>query len=444
MGDEYLTFFRLNASASSFGKRRLWVVLSILLLFVFALPQPRHVSASNAQTGVIIPLYAYPNSSWGAVVQAKAAHPNVPFVVVINPNSGPGSWWDPNYASGIQRMQSAGIVVIGYVYTSYASRPLSSAVADISAYKALYHVNGIFLDEMSNVAGQEGYYSYLNGYARSLGLTLTVGNAGTDTLPSYIGTVDTIIINENSGLPSISSLAGWHASYGKQNFASISYGVAMTPSFVKSASAYLGYMYLTDVGMPNPYGSLPSYFSGLVASFDALQRAFLTVLSTTLSGGSLTGLWTTVQSNGATVASGFTPFTFEGTYGASYTISAGNYQNEVFDHWSGGGSGPITVTLTQDVVLTAVYITSVSITVNSVSLGGAPIAGLWTVIQSNGAVVASGFTPLVFTGSYGAQYTVSVANYQNYVFQYWQDGGTNPVRTVTLGQSVVLTAVYAI
>ena len=71
-----------------------------------------------------------------------------------------------------------------------------------------YNNTLIFLDEMSNVAGQEGYYSYLNGDAKSLGLTLTVGNAGTETLPSYIGTVDTIIINENSGLPSISSLEG--------------------------------------------------------------------------------------------------------------------------------------------------------------------------------------------------------------------------------------------
>ncbi|MDA4118362.1 MAG: spherulation-specific family 4 protein [Thaumarchaeota archaeon] len=427
-----------------FGRARLVAVLSLLFLVVAASPQTHHAYASVPKTGVIIPLYAYPGSSWASVVQAKQAHPDVPFVVVINPDSGPGPLQDPNYAHGIQSMQSAGIVVLGYVYTSYAMRPTSYVIADVSAYKALYRVNGIFFDQMSNVAGNEGYYSYLSSYAKSIGLGLTVGNPGTDTLPSYIGTVDTMVTYENAGLPSLSYLAGWHSSYGKLNFASISYGVASNPTFLSAASSYVGYVYITDGTMPNPYSALPSYFSNLVASLDAPQPVSLTVVSSTLGGSPLDGLWITVQSNGATLGSGFTPFTFNGTYGQTYTVTASSYQNDVFDHWSAGPSGPITVTLGQKTVLTALYRTSTMLTVSSASLSGKPLTGLWTVIQSNGAVVATGFTPLVFNGVPGAQYTVSVANYQKYVFQHWQDGGTNPVRTVVLAQSESLTAVFAI
>jgi hypothetical protein len=253
------------------SKRRVhWTVLITATIFALSLAQSVHATSSlpsSTTTGVIIPLYTYPGSTWAVVIQAKEANPGVNIVAVINPDNGPGASKDQNYVNGIQALRSAGVTVLGYVHTSYASRPAASVIADINSYKSWYNVSGIFLDEMSNVAGNEGYYSSLNTYIKSLGYTMTVGNPGADTIPGYIGTVDVIVIYENAGLPSPSSVTGWHSSYAKSNFASISYGVdAVNQTYITSISNSVGYIYLTSGDLPNPYGALPSYLGGLVAA----------------------------------------------------------------------------------------------------------------------------------------------------------------------------------
>src|SRR5256712_13526618 len=53
---------------------------------------------------------------------------------------------------------------------------------------------------MSNESGNEKYYTAISSYAKSTdGFSITFGNAGTDVPESYIGTVDTIEIYEDSG-----------------------------------------------------------------------------------------------------------------------------------------------------------------------------------------------------------------------------------------------------
>ena len=158
-----------------------------------------HQAHAASQTGVMIALYTYPGSTWDVVAQAKIAHPSVPIVAIINPNNGPGSSRDANYVSGIQELHAAGVVVIGYDATGYASNSASSVKSVMNTWKSLYNIDGIFFDEMANWSGPESYYSDLTSYAKSLGYTMTVGNPGTDTLPSYIGTVDNLMIYENPG-----------------------------------------------------------------------------------------------------------------------------------------------------------------------------------------------------------------------------------------------------
>ena len=336
-----------------------WAIATVFLASALAVPSSAFASPASSRTGVIIPLYTYPGSAWASVIQAKTAHPHVPIIAVINPDNGPGASLDQNYASGIQALRSAGITVLGYVYTGYAARPAASVIADIDSYKGWYNVSGIFLDQMSNAVGHEGYYSSLNTYAKSLGFALTVGNPGANTIPSYVGTVDMMIIYESAGLPSLSALAGWHTDYAKSNFATISYGISsVNQTFIASASKYAGYVYLTSGNLPNPYGSLPSYFDRLVAALrlrPEAQQLSLKVNSMDLSGSPIAGLWTTIQSNGSTVAAGYTPLVFNGTKGVTYTVSMSNYKNYVFDHWSNDGSGPAQVTLKEDTTLDAYY-----------------------------------------------------------------------------------------
>jgi hypothetical protein len=121
-------------------------------------------------------------------------------------------------------------------------------------------------DEMSNTAGNENYYTTLSNYAKSKGLTFTVGNPGADTSPSYIGTVNTTNISEGSGVPTLGYLSGgWHSNYSKQNFSFVAYGVpSLNQTYITSAAQYVGYMYITNGDLPNPYDTLPPYLEQLV------------------------------------------------------------------------------------------------------------------------------------------------------------------------------------
>jgi|SRR5438445_10033478 len=230
------------------------------------------ISTRTYPTGVIIPLYTYPTDpTWNRVVQARTVHPSVPIIAIINPSSGPGTAIDSNFISGIKKLQTAGVIVLGYVYTRYAARSIATVKTDVDSYKNWYNVDGINFDEMTNTAGHEVYYSSLSEYTKSKGMKMTVGNPGTSTLTSYIDTVDNLSIYESGGLPTIAMLSSRtsYSEYPKSKFSVIAYGVnLLDTNFVAHASIYVGYLYITDNILPNPYDALPAYFNNLVAALD--------------------------------------------------------------------------------------------------------------------------------------------------------------------------------
>lgn len=250
-----------------------WVVIVVMLsigilltmVFFAAAQLSPVIHVDDAKTGILIPLYRHPGSTWDDLIQVKHEHPSVQIIAIINPANGPGSW-DLSYVLGIKKLQSAGIPTLGYVYTRYGARNSSEITADIDTYKNWYGTNGIFFDEMEHVSGKEDYYSHLSNYAKSVGLNFTIGNPGKDVSPSYLGTVDNIVIYEHSGLPSAESLKGWHTKYPKYNFSILPYGVdKLNAKFVKSASHYVGLIYITDQILPNPWYSLTTYLDQLVS-----------------------------------------------------------------------------------------------------------------------------------------------------------------------------------
>ena len=224
-----------------------------------------------APTGTIIPLYTTPSDpSWAAVAAAKAAHPAVTVVAVVNPSNGPGSAATPDYTAGIARLTAAGVKVLGYVHTSYGGRPATQIETEIDDWHAWYPgVTGIFFDEMAHDAGNEGYYRSLTAYAKGHGGDFTVGNPGTDTTATYVGTTDVILIYESSGVPAIAALGGWHTSVDRHNFGVIPYGVpSLDSAFVSAAKAYVGYIYLQSDTLPNPWDSVTPYLNDLLAALD--------------------------------------------------------------------------------------------------------------------------------------------------------------------------------
>jgi hypothetical protein len=218
-------------------------------------------------TGTIVPLYSYPpNADWTTLTQAQAAHPAVAVIAVINPDSGPGAAADPAFASGITALVAGGCQVLGYVATTYGAKPAADAEAEIDAYVGWYPATGgIFFDEMSGTAGDEGYYAALTAYAKGQGLTMTVGNPGMAVPASFIGTVDVILVYEDPGLPTLASLAPWQPH--RTAVGIIPYGVAaLDAGFVAAARQDVGYIYVTDDDGANPWDQLATYFDALVAA----------------------------------------------------------------------------------------------------------------------------------------------------------------------------------
>src|SRR5256712_4207165 len=343
----------MNLLGTSCKRTSSLAIVTVLFLAAIVTATARISFAATSSSGIVIPLYTYPtDGSWAATFQARSAHPNVPIITVINPSNGPGGASDLNYVQGVKNFQAAGIIVLGYVATGYASQLVSSLESQISSYKNWYSVNGIMFDEMSSVPGNENYYSTLNTFVKSLGMTMTMGNPGTSVPSSYIGTLDSLFIFEQSGLPTLSYLSSY-SGHPKSNFAYIGYTVSpLNAAFEAASSQYAGWLYITDAGLPNPYNVLPSYFMNEVAALDpstattsttatsatttsstatattttttstyttttssAIPTATVTVISVDLNGKQVSGMWPTVSSNSVTLATGFTPFTYTGAVG---------------------------------------------------------------------------------------------------------------------------------
>lgn len=439
-------------------------IFAILMIVTTPILTTSHPAFAASSTGLIVPLYSYPGSYWNQVIQAKNAHPSVPIVAVVNPNNGPGSSIDSTYASSIKQLQSAGITVLGYVYTGYGSRSTSSAEADILTYHNWYNVNGIFFDEMSNVSGYESYYSTLTQYVKSHGMTMTVGNPGTDTLSSYVGTVDNLVIYENPGLPTTSDLAGWHTSYAKSNFSMIAFGVGLpSQSYVTSITSNVSYIYVTDDNLPNPYDTVPSYIGSLAAELDTgssgtnAPSAPTGLTATTASSSKINLSWTAPSSNGGSAVTGYkiersnnggaswsTVVSNTGSTGTTYTSGGltanATYTFRVSAINSVGTSSPSNIASAKTFAISTGG--TVTITVKTVGLTGNTITGLWTTLTSGSTITNSGYTTMTYSVTAGKTYTVYVANYQNYVFDHWSNGSTNSNLVITPTQSVTLTAYY--
>jgi len=88
--------------------------------------------------------------------------------------------------------------------------------------------------------------------------------------------------------------------------------------------------------------------------------------------------------------------------------------------------------------------TSATITIKSNDLSGNSMTGIWDELHSStGSMIGHGYTTNTYSITTGKQYIVYVSNWQNIVFDHWDDGSTNPYRTITPAQSVTLTAYFS-
>lgn len=86
-------------------------------------------------------------------------YPYLQFLVIINPNSGPGNntLLDENYQREIPKVnQIANALTVGYVRTNYTNRSIHDVLDDVNTYASWadadgnFTLHGIFFDETPN------------------------------------------------------------------------------------------------------------------------------------------------------------------------------------------------------------------------------------------------------------------------------------------------------
>jgi hypothetical protein len=224
----------------------------------------------NAMAELLVPAYFYPSSDlsmsfWDDMTNVAS---QTSITAIVNPASGPGSAANPEYTNAISAFRNAGGHVVAYIPTGYGARAQSEVLADLATYNSFYTVDGVFLDEMSNQATDLAFYQSLYNTIKTNNAGYQViGNPGTATLESYLTAADVLVTFEHDpivGAYSTNIPANWTKSYSADHFANLLYNVTTETDMLVYASIAnqnnVGYLYITNDTLPNPWDTLPSYW----------------------------------------------------------------------------------------------------------------------------------------------------------------------------------------
>lgn len=215
---------------------------------------------------LLIPAYFYPGTNPTLWTMMNSAPANS--VIVMNPASGPGGSSDATYVAAVAAAQAAGMRVVGYVSAPPGTN-LATVESQIDLYKLWYAVDGIFVDQVSGLVGDETFYTNIASYIKGAPGGLVVFNCGTPPLVAYIGIADITNIFENTYAQLTSNYVS--PSYSAANTLKIAMISHDTSSAQATAAVYqtifysAQYVYVTDGTGGNPYSGLPSYWTTLLS-----------------------------------------------------------------------------------------------------------------------------------------------------------------------------------
>jgi spherulation-specific family 4 protein len=220
-----------------------------------------------------VPAYFGPGPEWQRLI---AGAPAVG-MIVFNPNSGPGTTTDPLYTQAIAQAQAAGIIVLGYVGTSYGARPEADVIADINKYYDLYAPSGIYFAEGpmdSDCTSMESMYHRMADavHTRSSSAYLAVG---TRFCPTYIYFFDLMVQFARNWSEYQTDYAppSWMPANSPQRFCHFVNNVPssdVSAALSRAVANGAGWVFVTDQSDPNPWGVLPSYFDDELATMRAI------------------------------------------------------------------------------------------------------------------------------------------------------------------------------
>jgi len=236
-----------------------------------ALTKMRGLFEANS---ILVPAYIYPsdvysNATFNALIDLKKKYHKIPMYVILNPSNGPGSSVDGNYTVAIKRLTGAGIHVLGYIYTTYASRSLTTVKADIDNWLTLYpEIEGMFVDNQTsdNTQSNLDYYTELTAYCHYKKFWPVIGNPGTAVYPEVYDTIDAVIVHEGTSFPSEATLKGdWAGGNADKNYNRRGILVYNQSAFdwqnFSMISKYCGIVYITDV---NGWTGISAYIRNML------------------------------------------------------------------------------------------------------------------------------------------------------------------------------------
>lgn len=252
------------------------LIYRLILLTACAAPG-LPVAAENAP-GLLVPAYFYPGGSgatdWARLTDAAS---KVSITAIINPDSGAGRSFDPNYGAAISAFKAAGGTVLGYVSTDWGQRSLLAVKADIDKYAEWYPIDGLFFDETSTGTAGLPYYSLVTGYAHLKNSALSLmANPGTIPDEAYVNLFDSVIIYEDPATRlSTYNPPAYMANYSADHFGMLVINGSksvMEQQVAYAASHNLGYIYVNDRSVrANEWNGLPAYWEAQVAAVQAIS-----------------------------------------------------------------------------------------------------------------------------------------------------------------------------
>eukprot|EP01120_Amphizonella_sp_Union-15-10_P007037 TRINITY_DN2336_c0_g1_i2.p1 TRINITY_DN2336_c0_g1~~TRINITY_DN2336_c0_g1_i2.p1 ORF type:complete len:194 (+),score=26.16 TRINITY_DN2336_c0_g1_i2:844-1425(+) len=185
-------------------------------------------------------------------------------------------------------MTNAGRTVIGYVATGYGHRNVTAIRTDIDRWYSFYpNIQGIFFDETSISVEDVDFYQNQAAYLRTKQpKSQAFFNPGTSNPEDYVNQISnsTFVVFEGTetALLNVRFFSGWIRAP-CYNFANAQWKYR-SAAIVHTSSNYqvvvdtvvnygIGWVYVTDDVMPNPYDVLPSYWANLMSYISSKNRA---------------------------------------------------------------------------------------------------------------------------------------------------------------------------
>ena len=322
------------------------------------------------------------------------------------------------------------------------SLSMSTGGAPASLSPTMGTPNPYFTSTLSVSNAPTGTYTIIiygssGGNIRSAIYTLTVTPPPTTTVRFYISGVG------SSGIP--------------LTVDGVSYSVGNFPlSFtwiVSSQHAYAWTNFETD---ESPYisGLDTGYAWSYSTSTNGLPTALSGSITIPASGGSLTGYYTRYVYVNVASSTGGSASPSSGWYLPSTSFTATPNSGYSFSYWNinGGTSTTNPITISNPTTLQAVFsLSTVTLTVNSRDYQGYAVSGasvyvytLQQTLYASGSTASNGMVTFqVQPGSYylAVMQTTNAFGYTTN-FYGWGDGGTSPVRSISLSGPTTYTATY--